>query len=126
MCIVYRGILLEPTFFNFALEMWRVSESFISLGKICNIFRAKNNVDLVPYLTDLVPYLISYLNYQYQTQLKCYHHILTNCLGYRYRYGPKFYNWLPVFLEKAQTTGTNQNFIIRCRYFSYCYLFVSS
>ena len=35
-----------------------------------------------------------------------------------------FANWLPVFLEKAQTTGTNQNCIIRCRYFSCCYLFV--
>ena len=50
---------------------------------------------------------------------------LKNCLAYRYRYGPKFYNWLPVFLEKEQTTGTNQNFIIRCRYFSCSYLFVS-
>ena len=50
---------------------------------------------------------------------------LTNCLAYRYLYRPKFYNWLPVFLEKAQTAGTNQNFIIRCRYFSCCYLFVS-
>ena len=49
----------------------------------------------------------------------------TNCLAYWYRYEPKFYNWLPVFLEKEQTTGTNQNFIIRCRYFSCCYLFVS-
>ena len=51
---------------------------------------------------------------------------ITNCLAYQYRYGPKFYNWLPVFLEKEQTTGTNQNFIIHCRYFSCCYLFVSS
>ena len=48
-----------------------------------------------------------------------------NCLGYRYRYRSKFFNWLLVFLEKAQTTGTNQNFITRCRYFSCCYLFVS-
>ena len=48
-----------------------------------------------------------------------------NCLAYRYRYQPKFYNWLLVFLEKAQTTGTNQNIIIRCQYFSCCYLFVS-
>ena len=49
----------------------------------------------------------------------------TNCLAYRYRYRPTFYNSLPVFLEKAQATRTNQNFIIRCRYFSCCYLFVS-
>ena len=49
----------------------------------------------------------------------------TNCLAYRYRYQPTFYNSLPVFLEKAQATRTNQNFIIRCRYFSCCYLFVS-
>ena len=48
-----------------------------------------------------------------------------NCLAYWYWYGPQFYNWLPVFLEKAQTTGTNKNFIICCRYFSSCYLFVS-
>ena len=40
--------------------------------------------------------------------------VKTNCLAYRYRYRPKFYTWLLVFLEKAQTTGTNQNFIIRC------------
>ena len=46
----------------------------------------------------------------------------TNCLAYRYR--PNFFNWMPVFLEKVQTTGTNQNFI-RFRYFSCCYLFVS-
>ena len=25
----------------------------------------------------------------------------TNCLVYRYRYGPEFYNWLPVFLLKS-------------------------
>ena len=49
----------------------------------------------------------------------------TNCLAYRYRYGPKFYNWLPLFLEKVKTTGTNKNFIVRCRCFSCCYLFVS-
>ena len=49
----------------------------------------------------------------------------TNCLAYRYGYRPKFFNGLPVFLEKAQTTGTNQNFIIRFRYFSCCCLFVS-
>ena len=41
----------------------------------------------------------------------------TNCLAYRYRYQPKFFNWLPVFLEKVQTTSTNQNFIICCWYF---------
>ena len=52
-------------------------------------------------------------------------HFILNCLAYWYRYRPKFYNWLPVFLEKVQTTGTNQNFIICCRYFSCCYLFVS-
>ena len=52
-------------------------------------------------------------------------YFLTNYLANRYRYGLKFYNWLPVFLEKEQTTSTNQNFIIRCRYFSCCYLFVS-
>ena len=49
--------------------------------------------------------------------------VTTNCLAYRYL--PKFYNWLLVSLEKAQTTGTNQNFIIHCQYFSCCYLFVS-
>ena len=42
---------------------------------------------------------------------------------YQYRYGPNFYNWLPVFLEKAQTAGTNQNFIIRRKYFSSFFLF---
>ena len=26
----------------------------------------------------------------------------TNCLAYRYRYRPKFYNWLPLFLEKRK------------------------
>ena len=51
--------------------------------------------------------------------------VKTTCFAYRYRYRSKFYTWLPVFLEKAQTTGINQNFIIRCRYFSCCYLFVS-
>ena len=50
---------------------------------------------------------------------------LTNCLAYRYRYGPKFYNWLSVLLEKVQTTGANKNFIICCWHFSCCYLFVS-
>ena len=59
-----------------------------------------------------------------KTDLFC-RYFLTNCLANRYRYGLKFYNWLPVFLEKEQTTSTNQNFIIRCRYFSCCYLFVS-
>ena len=49
----------------------------------------------------------------------------TNCLAYRYRYQPKFFNWLQVFLEKVQTTSTNQNFIICCWYFCCCYLFVS-
>ena len=58
---------------------------------------------------------------QHQSNMK----YITNCLAYRYRYGPEFYNWLPVFLEKEQTIGTNQNFIIRYRYFSCCYLFVS-
>ena len=45
-----------------------------------------------------------------------------------YQYGPKFCNWLLVFLKNAQadqTTGTNQNFIICRWYFSFCYLFVS-
>ena len=37
----------------------------------------------------------------------------------------KTFSWLPVFLEKVHTTGTNQSFIMCCRYFSYCYLFVS-
>ena len=36
---------------------------------------------------------------------------------------PRFFNWLPVFLEKVQTTSTNQNFIICCQYFS-CYHFL--
>ena len=49
----------------------------------------------------------------------------TNCLAYWYRYQPKFFNWLPVFLEKVQTTSTNQNFIICCWYSFCCYLFVS-
>ena len=48
-----------------------------------------------------------------------------NCLIYQYRYQPKFFIWLPLFLEKVQSTGTNQNFIIHCQYFSICYLFVS-
>ena len=47
-----------------------------------------------------------------------------NCLTYWYRYWPKFFNWLLVFLEKAQTTSSNQNFIICGCYFSCCYLFV--
>ena len=42
--IVYRGILLEPTF---------LSESYISLGKIYHIFGARNDIDLTPYFTDL-------------------------------------------------------------------------
>ena len=45
-----------------------------------------------------------------------------NCLAYRYQYRLKFYNWLPVFLEKVKITSTNKNFIICCWYFS-CYLF---
>ena len=53
-------------------------------------------------------------------------YIKMNYLTYRYRYWPKFYNWLPVFLEKLQAICMNQNFIIRCRYFSCCYLFASS
>ena len=48
----------------------------------------------------------------------------SNCLVYQKGYRPKFYNWLPVFLEKEQTTSTNQNFIICCQYFS-CHCFVS-
>ena len=39
--------------FIFALKIWRVSESFISLGKISHIFGAKDGIDLVPYFTDL-------------------------------------------------------------------------
>ena len=55
-----------------------------------------------------------------------YYNYITNCcLAYRYWYRPKFFNCLLVFLEKAQTTHTNQNFIICCWYFSCCYLFVS-
>ena len=34
-------------------------------------------------------------------------------------------NWLPVFFKKAQTTSMNENFIVHCRYFPCCYLFVS-
>ena len=30
---------------------------------------------------------------------------IMNCLLYRCGYRPKFYNWLPVFLEKAQTVS---------------------
>ena len=48
---------------------------------------------------------------------------------YRCRYGPKFSNWLPVFLEKSQavsqSTDKNQNFIILWRFFFYSYLFVT-
>ena len=40
-------------FFVFALNVWRVSESFISLGKIFHIIGAKEDIDSVPYLTDL-------------------------------------------------------------------------
>ena len=40
-------------FFVFALKIWRVSESFISLGKIFHIIGAKEDIDSVPYLTDL-------------------------------------------------------------------------
>ena len=47
----------------------------------------------------------------------------SNCLAYWYWCRPKFYNWLPVFLEK--TTGMKQTFIIHCWYFSCYYLFVS-
>ena len=64
-----------------------------------------------------------HIQQQHQLSQPCFYH--PNCLAYRYRYGPKFYNQLPVFLEKAHTAGTNQNFIIRCWYFSCCYLFVS-
>ena len=35
----------------------------------------------------------------------------SNCLAYQYQCRPKFYNWLPVLLEKVQTTCTNQNFV---------------
>ena len=34
--------------------------------------------------------------------------ILMNCLVYHYRYGPKFYSWLPVFLKKAQSVSNYQ------------------
>ena len=50
---------------------------------------------------------------------------ISNCLKYQYWYAPNFCNWLQVFLEKAQTAGTNQNFTIHSWYFSCCYLFVS-
>ena len=40
-------------FFIFPLTIWRVSKSFISLGKISHIFGAKDDVDSMPYLTDL-------------------------------------------------------------------------
>ena len=49
-----------------------------------------------------------------------------NCLVYWYQYGPKFYNWLPVFLEKVKTTGTSKNFIIHCQYFSLVVIFLFS
>ena len=45
-------------------------------------------------------------------------------LTYRYRYQSKFYHWLPVFLEKAQTTGMNKNLLFVAG-MSCCYLFVS-
>ena len=53
----------------------------------------------------------------------------TNCLAYRYRYGSEFYNWLPVFLKKAQVVSN-----YRCKstilyslpvfflFLSFCYL----
>ena len=40
-------------------------------------------------------------------------------------YRLQFYKWLPVFLEKVQTTGMNKNFIICCQNFSCYYLSVS-
>ena len=44
--------------------------------------------------------------------------------------GKIYYNVINFFklfqaFQKAQITGTNQDFIIRCRYFSCCYLFIS-
>ena len=65
--------------------------------------------------------LVSFFNYK----LLLPPYFPSNCLTYQYWYQPKFYNWLPVFPEKAQTTGTNQSFIIHCSCFSCCYLFVS-
>ena len=42
--------------------------------------------------------------------------IKTKCLTYWHWYRQKFYNWLSVFLEKAQTTSTRESFIVHCRY----------
>ena len=50
---------------------------------------------------------------------------ISNCLACRYWYWPKFYNRLPAFLEKSANYQYKQSFIIRCRYFSCRYLFVS-
>ena len=46
------GNLLKIVFFS-ALKSWRVSESFISLGKISHIFGARNDLDSALYLNDL-------------------------------------------------------------------------
>ena len=48
----------------------------------------------------------------------------THCLAYRYRYQPKFYNWVPVFLEKAQTTGMKENLFVAGIFLVVIFLFL--
>ena len=55
-CIVHRAFYWNP-FFIFAFEIWRMPESFISLGKTSLIFGAKNDIDSVPRLVDLTLFL---------------------------------------------------------------------
>ena len=38
--------------------------------------------------------------------------LITNCLAYRYRYRPKLYNWLPVFLEKRKLPVRTKTFLL--------------
>ena len=49
---VYKGILIQPIFKNFALKVLSVSEFLISFGKIPKKIGAKKETDLVQYLTE--------------------------------------------------------------------------
>ena len=56
----HRGNLLEQSFFIFGLQIWRVSESFISLGKNPNTFEVINDINPVPHLTNVTLRLSRY------------------------------------------------------------------
>ena len=72
---------------------------------------------------------ISVPAYPSETNLKLGNVSITNCLMYRCQYGLKFYNWLMVFLKKAQAVPNFWyeikilcSFLIFYLLLSFCYL----